>query len=79
MSIDPIEHGSALKLFVVGESSPDPKTWSQDCWLVAAEDADEARRMVERPGAEICEIPVETPPRVGSTTLPPDPYFGENL
>lgn len=53
-----------LKLFVVGESSPDPGEWSiwDEYVLVIAADEAEAIKLSERGEREcVCEIPMDKP------------------
>jgi hypothetical protein len=48
-----------LKLYVVGESSPDPDTWSGRHYLVIASDEKEAEGLaMSRPATE---IPLDSP------------------
>lgn len=67
-----------LKLFVVGEASPDPKTWSQwsEYALVIAADADEARRIAGRHGDLVSEIPMDKPTYLVGMT---EPDWGEDI
>ena len=52
-----------LKLFVVGERSPDPEEWSRRHWFVIAHDQSEAERLaMEKPATE---IPMTTPMVLG--------------
>ena len=53
-----------MKLFVVGEDSPDPKTWSR--WgrqsIVIAADAKDALKVAGvPPGQPVAEIPMDKP------------------
>ena len=54
-----------MKLFVVGESSPDPEKWSiwSEWSLVIAADEDQAKEMAGAGGAsqDVCEIPMDKP------------------
>jgi hypothetical protein len=61
-----------LKLFVVGESSSDPATWSK--WggraIVIAHDAEEAYGMVEG-FSGVTEIPLDKPVILAIDDFPP--------
>ena len=53
-----------LKLWVVGEGTPDPKEWSiwSEYSLVVAATKEEARRIAERnPMEPVCEVPMDKP------------------
>lgn len=67
-----------MRLFVVGESSPDPDKWSiwSEWSLVIAEDADGARKIAEEPNSDVCEIPMDKPLRLVTMT---EPNWGENI
>jgi hypothetical protein len=53
-----------MKLFVVGESSPNPKDWVKESEfeLILAPDAETALRMSSHPpGNPVCEVPMDRP------------------
>lgn len=67
------------KLFVVGESSPDPENWSiwSEYSLVIAKGEDEARRLAEKDGeTPVAEIPLTAPLYILTQS---EPNWGEDL
>lgn len=67
-----------LKLFVVGESSPDPEKWSiwSEWALVVAESEDAARKMDGRDEKAVTEVPMDKPLYLVKM---PEPAWGDDL
>lgn len=65
-----------MKLYVVGESTPDPGTWSiwSEPSIVVASDIEEARQLGG--SGEACEIPMDKAQVLMSM---PEPAWGEDV
>ena len=65
-----------LKLWVVGEDSPDPDTWSvwgEYCLVIAADEKQARELAYDRFGTEpVCEVPLDTPALLVQVVAPPD-------
>lgn len=66
-----------MKLFVVGETSPDPKDWSiwSEFQIVIAGSPEQALEMTGRTG-DVTEVPMNRPLIVAAMT---EPNWGDDL
>lgn len=67
-----------MKLYVVGEDTPDPKNWSiwSEWELVIAPDAATALTMATSPTGKFCEIPMDKPLHLVAMS---EPAWGDDI